>query len=412
MNPVRFNVGPGDLRQSAHIFQDHLKKDHGFARDKLDIGRRKQGENEPALWRRLFIKLHPDWLGEHSNTPSPCKNFQPLWPPLSQDAYLLTIVDVNPNRDLSEVAPFNSPTLFHEPGRPLDQMRDIDDIAGAVDGGIFADDILRRNQAQARAYQIFPFGRTTALGPLSPSTSLFPPSTPYSTQAPQTPLTFAGNSQWNQSQAPQYRLFPSEQGNALSARSPLASLCSPPASHPFERYKDSDSQVFQISSNFLGAQSDIAANEHSAPSSSASSGAKNSDQSATTSVTPASQCSKSGKSEICRCKRHEDSCKLMFFEGAEKCTGCDGFFTWSRKAEPFIQLGNLTCQICRCKWHEKCCVEHREQYDAGKCIGCNGWFAFSDRVDSLLKLPDLPREVHGFEVDIFSNMVDLDNSAT
>jgi hypothetical protein len=58
--------------------QDHLKKDHGFAKDKLDIGRRKQGDTEPDLWRRLFLKLNPNWLEEYPNTPSPCKTFPTL----------------------------------------------------------------------------------------------------------------------------------------------------------------------------------------------------------------------------------------------------------------------------------------------------------------------------------------------
>jgi hypothetical protein len=280
-------------------------------------------------------------------------------------------------------------------------------MASAVSGGIFAGDVIQSNQPQALAYPMLPSERTAALNVLPSSVSLFPPSTPYSTPVPRTPLVCAGNSQWSQSQAPPYQLFPSEQPNAFSAPSPLASPYSPPAYRPSERYNDSGSQDFQIPSDFLMAQSDIAANGHNAPSSSAS-GARNSDQMATTSVTPASQCSQSAKSEICRCKRHEDSCKLQFFEGAEKCTGCDGFFTWSRNAEPFIKPSNLTCQICRCKWHEKCCLEYREQNDAGKCIGCSGWLAFSDRADSLLKLSALPREARGLQDDFLSAIVDLD----
>jgi hypothetical protein len=328
--------------------------------------------------------------------------------PLSHDAYLLTIVVVNPNRDLSEVAPFTSPRQLDEPRRPVHQVRDIDNMGSAVSGGTFAGDMLQSSQPQALAYLMLPSERTTALGVLPPSMSSFLPSTPYSTPVPRTPLVCAGNSQWSQSQAPPYQLFPSEQPNAFSAPSPLASPYSLSAYRPSERYNDSGSQDFQISSDFLVIQSDIAANEHNAPSSSASSGARNSDQTATTSATPASQCSQSAKSVICRCKRHEDSCKLQFFEGAEKCTGCGGFFTWSRKAESFIKPGTLTCQICRCKWHEKCCLEYREQYDAGKCVGCSGWLAFSDRADSLLKLPDLPREARGLQDDFLSTIVDLD----
>jgi hypothetical protein len=188
-------------------------------------------------------------------------------------------------------------------------------------------------------------------------------------------------------------------------------------------------------SDFLVARSNIFTNEDSAPSSSASSGARNSDQSVTTSVTPASQCPKPGKAEICRCKRHDDPCKLRFFEGADKCTGCDGLFTWSPRAESFIKLDDLTNQICRCRRHEKCYHEYRVQHDAGKCIDCGGWLAFSDRVDILLilpdladlvretreheddflstrvdlGLPDLPRETRELEDDFLSTMVDLDN---
>lgn len=118
-----------------------------------------------------------------------------------------------------------------------------------------------------------------------------------------------------------------------------------------------------------------------------------------------------GKAETCRCKRYDDSCKLQSFEGADKCTGYGGLFTWSPRAEPFIKLHGLTNQICRCRWHEKCCHEHRVQYDAGKCIGCRGWLAFSDRVDILLILPDLTdlvRETHEHEGDFQSTKVDLD----
>jgi hypothetical protein len=284
-------------------------------------------------------------------------------------------------------------------------MRDIDEIAS---GGAFADNMLQWNQPQTPPYQILPSQRTHTLGALSPSMSVAPPSTPFNIQVPQTPFAYAGNSQCNQFQASPFNFFPYDQGIAFDVPPQLEHLGSPSASHALGRYKDSVSQDFAIFRDFAVAQSDIVLNEHNALSSSASSGARNSDQTATTSVTPASQCSHSGKCEICRCKRHDDSCKLRFFEGAENCAGCEGFFTWSRKAEPFLRLGDLTCQICRCKWHEKPCLEYREQYDAGKCIGCGGWLVFSDRADSHLTCLAKPRRL---EDDFFSTIVNHEDSA-
>jgi hypothetical protein len=288
-------------------------------------------------------------------------------------------------------------------------MRDIDEIAS---GGAFADDMLQWNQPQAPLYQISPSQRTHALGALSTSTSVAPPSTPFHIQVPQTPSAYAGNSQCNQFQASPSHLFPYDQEITFNVPPLLEHLGTPSASYALGRYKDSGSQDFAIFRDFVVAQSDIVLNEHNAPSSFTSSGAGNSDQTATTSVTPVSQCSHSGKCEICRCKRHDDSCKLQFFEGAENCAGCEGFFTWSRKADPFLRPGDSTCQICRCKWHEKPCLEYREQHDAGKCIGCGRWLAFSDRADSLLISPYLLGEARRLEDDFFFTIVNHEDSAT
>jgi hypothetical protein len=287
-------------------------------------------------------------------------------------------------------------------------MRDIEEVAS---GGAIGDNMLQWNLPQAPPYQISPSQRTHALGALSTSTSVAPPSTPFNIQVPQTPFAYVGNSQCNQSQASPSRLFLYGQEIAFNVPPLLEHLDSPSASHALGRYTDSGSQDFAIFPDFVVAQSGIVLNEQNAPSSSASA-ARNSDQTATTSVTPASQCSHSGKCEICRCKRHDVSCKLQFFEGAENCAGCEGFFTWSRKAEHFLRLGDSVWQICRCKWHEKPCLEYREQYGAGKCIGCGGWLAFSDRADSLLMLPDLVGEARGLEDDFFSAIVNHEDSAT
>jgi hypothetical protein len=88
------------------FFLDHLKKDHGFAREKLDIGRRKQGDTEPNLWRRLFLKLNPNWLNEHPNTPSPCKTFPTLVIP-----YFLRCTSFNRCRCQPKPRPFRSSAL-------------------------------------------------------------------------------------------------------------------------------------------------------------------------------------------------------------------------------------------------------------------------------------------------------------
>jgi hypothetical protein len=128
----------------------------------------------------------------------PVRLFGPLWS-LPQEACLLTFVDVNPSRNLSEVAPFNSPRPLDEPRIPAHQMRGIDNIASVVNGVTFADDMLQRNQPQTPTYQIFPS---------EPTTALFPSSNPCSTQTPQIPLAFGRNSQWNESQAPAYPLLP------------------------------------------------------------------------------------------------------------------------------------------------------------------------------------------------------------
>jgi hypothetical protein len=338
----------------------------------------------------------------------------------SQGACHLTVVDV---RDLAEVEHPSTPRPFDEPKSSVSQVRDVDENSWVINGGMFGEN-SQWVQPQTPAYQLFSHEQTSAFTVPTPLESPYPPSAPCSTPMLWTSLAFAVNGQLNQPQMPAYQPFPSEPTTAWNPPAPLGSLDSPSApcnasmlmtpgpSGPSQRYGDIGNQDYQIPSDFLAAQSDPIAHGHSASPSSPSSGVRNSDPTATTSVTPASNSSQPSRSEICRCKRHEDRCKLGFSQGTETCTGCQGIFTWSRKADPFIDVNEIAGHICRCKWHEKRCLEFREQYDAGKCIGCGGWFAFSKCADSLLKLPEMPREDGGSEDEYMSLMLNLDDSAT
>ncbi|EXJ60655.1 hypothetical protein A1O7_04808 [Cladophialophora yegresii CBS 114405] len=59
----------------------------------------------------------------------------------------------------------------------------------------------------------------------------------------------------------------------------------------------------------------------------------------------------------------------------ETCQGCQGWFSWSAKATPYV----VSSGLCRCESHLQQCVYFMDKYDAGKCTCCDGRMPFSDR---------------------------------
>jgi hypothetical protein len=91
--------------------------------------------------------------------------------------------------------------------------------------------------------------------------------------------------------------------------------------------------------------------------------------------------------KICRCKTHTDTCdRLQFVSRAEKCVGCQGYFSWTENAMPYIALTIEGESLCRCTWHDRGCRKLQEDYDARKCDCCKGWLAFSEQANKLIRM--------------------------
>jgi hypothetical protein len=93
------------------------------------------------------------------------------------------------------------------------------------------------------------------------------------------------------------------------------------------------------------------------------------------------------RDRICRCKMHTDTCdRSQFASGAEKCAGCQGYFSWTANAMSCIVSTTEGESLCRCKWHGRACRKLQEDYDARKCDYCKGWLAFSEQANKLIKM--------------------------
>jgi hypothetical protein len=92
--------------------------------------------------------------------------------------------------------------------------------------------------------------------------------------------------------------------------------------------------------------------------------------------------------KICRCKMHTDACdRSQYANGAEKCMGCQGYFSWTANAMSCIILTTEEGFLCRCKWHDSACRRLQDDYDARKCVCCRGWLAFSEQANKLIGTP-------------------------
>jgi hypothetical protein len=105
------------------------------------------------------------------------------------------------------------------------------------------------------------------------------------------------------------------------------------------------------------------------------------------SVPSSHQTFSSAQPSICRCKKHSAVCQKL--QNArprlETCQGCQGLFSWSDKATPYIVSSDTPdSALCRCESHLQECIFFMDKYDAGKCTCCDGWMPFSDRATPLI----------------------------
>ncbi|KIW68474.1 hypothetical protein PV04_04416 [Phialophora macrospora] len=129
------------------------------------------------------------------------------------------------------------------------------------------------------------------------------------------------------------------------------------------------------------------------------------------SVPSSHQAFSSAQPSICRCKKHSPVCQKLqnARPRSETCQGCQGLFSWSDKATPYIVSSDTPDSVlCRCESHYQECIFFMDKYDAGKCTCCDGWMPFSDRATPLILPASKSDTGASIDENDFSDMMNWD----